>query len=53
VEIWSQQYVHQFYDGKFDWMQANMVDVSDEEDGTLDVTGIDFNLLQATRYQAG
>jgi hypothetical protein len=41
VEIWSQQYVHQFYNGKFDWMQANLVTVSE---GTPDVSGIDFNL---------
>jgi len=41
VEIWSQQYVHQFYNGKYDWSQADLVAVGEE---TPDVIGIDFNL---------
>jgi hypothetical protein len=44
VEIWSQQYVHQFYNGKYDWSQADLVEVSDGENGTLNVIGINFNL---------
>ncbi|RZB30246.1 MAG: hypothetical protein SRB1_02526 [Desulfobacteraceae bacterium Eth-SRB1] len=39
VDIWSDTYAHQFYNGKTDWMDATRVDVSGG-----DATGINFNL---------
>jgi len=41
VDVWSQEYAHQFYNMKTDWMDADRVDVS-----AGDVAGIDFALNQ-------
>ena len=39
VDVWSEQYAQQFYDGQTDWMDANRVDVSQGN-----ATDVDFNL---------
>jgi len=39
VDVWSEEYAHQFYDQKTDWMDATRVDVSQGN-----ATDIDFNL---------
>ena len=40
VEVWSDKFIHQFYNGKFDWLEADPVYVADNEDKQ----NIDFNL---------
>ena len=43
VEAFSDLYIHQYYNGKYDWLEADEVELTDKNPN---VTGIDFNLTK-------